>query len=182
MIDVDSQNFAEQIAGVLSGEVVVGIGGAVARGDVQHAVVAEHGCGSVVPLGRPFQNAFLASRVTDGLIAAFIVCAMRYDKTRKDIDGLAGLCFAAHKYLAVLWIVRMELDPINSPIDQFQKVFSALVPRGRAARQSGLGRNATVVVGRRSQPAQRTQSFAATRRQSATRRLARGSRTPGSSI
>ena len=82
MIDVDSQNFAEQIACVLSGEVVVGVGGAVAGGDVQHAVVAEHGRAAVVPIRRPFENAFLAGRVA-GRFAVVIVFPRR-DTTKRD--------------------------------------------------------------------------------------------------
>ena len=87
MIDVDSQNLAEQIACVLSGEVVVGVGGAVAGGDVQHAVVAKHGGAAVVPLGRPFQNAFLAGRVADRFAVVIIFLATRYDKARQDVDA-----------------------------------------------------------------------------------------------
>ena len=62
MIDVDAQHLGEQRGHVLADDVGVGIGGAVAGGDVEHAVVAEDGGAAVVAVGEDFDDEFLPSR------------------------------------------------------------------------------------------------------------------------
>src|SRR3954447_22044978 len=111
MIDVDAQNLAEQLAWVLSGEVVVGVGSAVADGNVQHAVVAKNRRAAIVPFGRPFQDAFFAARIAHRFDIMINFIAKRYDKAREIIDADApfGMRATAHEYLAVLAVVRMKL-------------------------------------------------------------------------
>ena len=113
MIDIDAQHLGQQRRHVLADDVGVGIGGAVAGGDVEHAVVAEDRGAAVMAVGGDFDDGFFRAgddvvgrpgfhRVADdaGLFLAAVVASLA--------EILRPV--AADVNVAVLGPFRMEFD------------------------------------------------------------------------
>src|SRR5262249_52886105 len=125
MIDVEADDAGVEIAYVLAGVVRVGVGRAVARGEVEHAVGAEAEVAAVVAVGLVLEDQLLRREVALRRVAArreppdlVVLALLRVGAVREDVD------------VAVLAVIRMERHAVEIDVVDLAEIEGRLFAFG----------------------------------------------------
>lgn len=137
MIDIQSQDRAEQIADVLAGQQRIRDAAAVARDEVQHSVQPEPNAAAVVPARRPFEDQLLARSVGRERLA----CDSQPSQSAPFLRRIGRIRNARDKQETVLLELRMRRDAVDRSLqidDQLRlRVFARRINRPDLSRPLG---------------------------------------------